>query len=614
MTEHLLVGLASIVILGITAQWLAWYIRIPSIFLLLLVGFAAGPGTGWLHPQELMGDLLFPVVSLSVAIILFEGGLSLRMVVLRDIGRVLRNLITLGVVVTWGITALTAYVLLGFDLSLSLLIGAMLVVSGPTVVGPLLRHVRPIDRLRSTLQWEGILIDPIGVLLAVLVFEAILASSIQAATGAVLTGMVIMVVVGSILGFLGAMAMVGLIQYRLIPDYLDSAVTLMVVVATFTLANVLHEEAGLFTVTVMGIAMANQKAIVVRHIIEFKETLRVLLISSLFILLSARLQLEDIALLGWPSLVFLGVLILIARPVAVALSTLGSELPWQDRAFLAWIAPRGIVAAAMSSLFALRLSEAGYAQADQIVPLTFLVIVGTVAIYGLTAAPVARWLGVAQQNPQGVLFIGASPLAQAIAQALQEADYATCLIDTNWSRIGMARMAGLQTYYGSALTEEALDNIGLDGIGRVVALTPNDEANALAALHFAEIFGRNETYQLPSRDGYNDTPVHLRGQFLFSPEATYTRLNQHMLAGAAIKTTRLSEQFDYAAFQTFYQESAIPLFLILPNGNLQVWTMERPPTPLPGQSLISLIPAEVLETTTSNVPDSSEPTVPIQPT
>ena len=611
MTEHfLLVGLASIVVLGITAQWIAWTIRIPSIFLLLLVGFAAGPGTGWIHPQELMGDLLFPLVSLSVAIILFEGGLTLRIVVLRDIGRVLRNLITLGVVVTWAITAAAAYVILDFDLSLSILVGAMLVVSGPTVVGPLLRHVRPIDRLRSTLQWEGILIDPIGVLLAVLVFEAILASSLQAATGAVLTGMMIMVVVGSILGFLGAMAMVGLIQYRLIPDYLHSAVTLMVVIATFTLANVLHEEAGLFTVTVMGIAMANQKAIVVRHIIEFKETLRVLLISSLFILLSARLQLEDIALIGWPSLAFLAILIFIARPAAVALSTLGSDLSWQDRTFLAWVAPRGIVAAAMSSIFALRLDAEGYAQASQLVPLTFLVIVGTVAIYGLTAAPLARWLGVAQQNPQGVLFIGASPLSLALAQALQEVDYATCLIDTNWSRIATARMAGLRTHYGSAMTEEALDNIELDGIGRVLALTPNDEANALTALHFAELFGRDETYQLSPRDSDTETPEHLRGHFLFNSEATYTRLSRHMMAGAAIKTTRLSDQFDYEAFQAFYQGAAIPLFLILTNGNLQVWTLERPPAPVPGQSLISLIPADLLDTAAPDAPPISEPEIP----
>jgi NhaP-type Na+/H+ or K+/H+ antiporter len=204
MTEHILLGLASIVVLGIAAQWLAWAIQIPSIFLFLLIGIVAGPVTGWLNPQELFGNLLFPVVSLSVALILFEGGLTLRTIVLRDIGKVLRNLIILGVLVTWVITTAAAYILLRFDFALAVLVGAMLVVSGPTVVGPILRHVRPVARLSSILHWEGILIDPVGVLLAVLVFEAILIDDVQAATALVIKGMLIMVVVGSGLGFFSA--------------------------------------------------------------------------------------------------------------------------------------------------------------------------------------------------------------------------------------------------------------------------------------------------------------------------------------------------------------------------------------------------------------------------
>lgn len=607
MTEHVLLGLASVIVLGIAAQLLAWFIRIPSIFLLLLIGLTAGPFTGWLHPQELFGDLLFPAVSLSVAIILFEGGLTLQTVVLRDIGRVLRNLVTLGVLVTWVITSAAAYVLLGLNLAMSVLIGAMLVVSGPTVVGPLLRHVRPIDRLRSTLQWEGILIDPIGVLVAVLVFEVILAGELQAATTLVITGMLKMVVVGSALGYISAKAVVWLIQRGLIPDYLHNAVTLMVVVMSFTLANVLHHEAGLFTVTVMGIVMANQKAIIVRHIIEFKETLTVLLISGLFILLSARLNVSDLAHLGWSSLAFLAVLILIARPAAVALSTIGSDMPWQERAFLAWVAPRGIVAAAMASIFALRLSAEGYAQADQLVPITFLVIIGCVAVYGLTAAPVARWLGVAQDNPQGVLFVGASPLSRTLAEALQAEGIATCLADTNWSNIAIARLSGLNTHYGNALTEDALDNIDLDGIGRILALTPNDEANALAALHFAELFGRTEAYQLVPNAADSETVPHLRGRFLFDENANYNALSIHLAAGAVIKTTGLSEQFDYDAFQAYYQHAAWPLFVITDSGDLSVWTTDQPLSPTPGQRIVSLIPADILAAVTPEATADNPP-------
>ena len=603
MTEHLFLGLAGMIVLGIVAQWLAWYIRVPSIFLLLLAGFAVGPISGLLQPQALLGDLLFPIVSLSVAIILFEGGLSLRTVVLQDIGRVLRNLITIGVVSTWAISAAAAYLLLDFNLALSVLVGAMLVVSGPTVVGPLLRHVRPIERLRSTLQWEGILIDPIGVMVAVLTFEVILAGEMQHATGAVIT-VLVMAVVGSAIGYLTARGVVWLIQYRFIPDYLHSAVTLMVVIAAFAVANYLHDETGLFTVTVMGIVMANQRNIIVRHIIEFKETLGMLLISSLFMLLSARIQLSDLAHIGWSSLAFLGVLVVIARPAAVALSTLGSDMTWRERAFLAWIAPRGIVAAAMSSIFALRLSAAGYAQATQLVPLTFLVIAGTVALYGLSAAMVARWLLVGQQNPQGVLFIGASPLSCAIAEVLQAEHYATCLIDTHWPYITTARMSGLRTYYGNALTEEALDHINMDGIGRVLALTPNDEVNALATLHFAEIFGRDETYQLSPGEAVDDPALHLRGRFLFDETANYTILSRQIEDGAAIKTTHLSDRFDYEAFQAFYQGEALLLFVISAAGHLMVHTMDTPLAPIPGQIIISLIPASILAVTNA-VPDAS---------
>jgi NhaP-type Na+/H+ or K+/H+ antiporter len=600
MTEHALLGLASVVVLGIAAQWLAWFIRLPSIFLLLLIGLIAGPFTGWLNPQDLLGELLFPAVSLSVAVILFEGGLTLRTVVLRDIGRVLQNLVTLGVLVTWIITSVAAHVLLGLDRSMAVLIGAMLVVSGPTVVAPLLRHVRPIERLRSTLQWEGILIDPIGVLLAVLVFEAILIDDPRAATTLVITGMLKMVVLGSALGFVSAKIVVWLIQHGLIPDYLHNAVTLMIVMVSFTLANVLHHEAGLFTVTVMGIVMANQNAIVVRHIIEFKETLTVLLISGLFILLSARLDVSDLTQLGGGSLAFLAVLILIARPAAVALSTIGSDLRWQERAFLAWVAPRGIVAAAMASIFTLRLQAEGYAQADQLVPITFLVIIGCVAVYGLTAAAVAHWLGVAQDNPQGVLFIGASPLSRALAEALQAEAIATCLVDTNWPNIAAARLRGLKTHYGNALAEGTLDNIDLGGIGRVLALTPNDEANALAALHFTEIFGRSEAYQLVPGTANNETVPHLRGHFLFDENANYNALSSQLATGASVKTTGLSEQFDYEAFQAYYQFSALPLFVITSHGNLRVWTTEQPLSPIPGQRIVSLIPAETLAVVVSD--------------
>jgi NhaP-type Na+/H+ or K+/H+ antiporter len=529
----------------------------------------AGPGTGFLAPDKLFGDLLLPLVSVSVAVILFEGGLSLRIAALREIG-VVRNLITIGLFVTWVIGTGAAHLFLGLDVGLAVLLGAILVVTGPTVIVPLLRHVRPRGQLGSVVRWEGILNDPIGALLAVLVFEAVLAGRFEEATA----------------------------HRYWIPDFLQNPVSLMTVVTAFTMSNLLQTESGLLTVTVMGIVLGNQKTVPVKHIIEFKENLRVLLISILFIVLAARLQIDDLRHISVSSLAFLAVLIFIARPAAVALSALRSDLSWQERVFLSWMAPRGIIAAAVSSIFALKLAEAGHPQAGQLVPLTFLVIIGTVTIYGLTASRMARWLGVAKPNPQGALIIGAHSWARAVARVLQEEGYEVLLVDTDRRNISATRLAGLPAFYASILSDSALDEIELGGIGRLLALTSNDEANSLAALHFIPAFGRSDVYQLhvyqlpPEGEGENgidEIPPHLRGRLLFGPHTTFTFFTNSFAAGAEIKKTGITEQFDYDAFRSLYGERAIPLFLVSEGGDLIVFTADNPPTPKPGQSLISLV-------------------------
>ncbi|MFQ5798761.1 MAG: cation:proton antiporter, partial [Bacteroidota bacterium] len=330
MFEDLLIGLASIIVLGIVAQWLAWRLRLPSILLLLILGFIAGPVTGILNPDALLGDLLVPLVSVSVAVILFEGGLSLRIAELRETGSVVRNLISVGALVTWVISAGAAALILGLDFALAVLLGAILVVTGPTVIVPLLRQVRPVARVGSILKWEGILIDPMGAMLAVLVFEAILSGGFQEASTLAVMGVLKTVFIGGSVGALGAGVIILLLKRYWIPDYLHNAVSLMMVVSVFTASNFLQAESGLLAATLMGVVLANQKAVAVKHIIEFKENLRVLLISSLFILLAARLQVNDLNYIGASGLAFLGVLVLIARPAAVGLSALGSEMSWRE--------------------------------------------------------------------------------------------------------------------------------------------------------------------------------------------------------------------------------------------------------------------------------------------
>ena len=587
---HLLEGLAAIIVLGIAAQWLAWRLRLPSILMLLAVGFLAGPVTGLLEPDALLGDLISPIVSLSVGIILFEGGLSLRLSELRSIGRVVRNMLSVGMLITWALSTLGARLLLGLDWSLSLLLGAILVVTGPTVIGPLLRDIRPSGRVSSILRWEGIMIDPIGVTLALLVFEGILVVDVETATLVAVVGLIKTVLIGVVFGGLGALLLTGLLRRYWIPDYLENSVTVMILVAAFALSDLLQPESGLLTATVMGIVVANQQSVSVRHIVEFKENLGVMLISNLFILLAARLNLDDLVHIGLGTVVFVALLMLVVRPLAIFVATLGSNLKWQERLFIAWLAPRGIVAAAASSIFTLELARNGHPQAELLTPLTFTVIVATVAIYSLTAGPLARRLGIAQAAPQGTLIVGAHAWARQLAAALQSQGFKALLVDSNWENIQAAHMEDLEAQYADVLSEHE-DGLNLAGLGRLLALTSNDEVNSLAALHFAEVFGRAEVYQIPcqARPRSGSVPLHLRGRLLFRDDISFGLMEEHMALGAEIKATPLTAEFTYDDFQAHYQGRALPLAVVDENRKVTFYATDQPPVPRPGHTLLSLI-------------------------
>ncbi|MFO8100604.1 MAG: cation:proton antiporter [Dehalococcoidia bacterium] len=600
MTENLLIGLASIIILGIGAQWLAWRFQLPAILLMLAFGIIAGPvlchfySDYCLDPDELFGDLLLPIVSLSVAIILFEGGLSLRISELRGLGSIIPRLITIGALATWVIGAAASYYLLDLELDIAILLGAILIVSGPTVILPLLRHVRPRSQINSVLKWEGIVIDPIGAILAVIVFQEVLGGSLENATQSIVIGILKTIFFGTATGIVGAYFILAMLKRYWIPDFLQSSAVLMIVIAVYIISDHFQEESGLMATTIMGIVMGNQKSISVRHIIEFKEHLGVLLVSSLFVLLAARLDPSDWNELGWNTVIFLLVLIFVARPLAVVLSTMGSNFNWRERAFLMWVAPRGIVAAAVSSVFALRLADAGHPQASQLVPLTFTVILVTVIIYGLSAFPLARRLQISQANPQGFLIMGAHPWARTIASTLKENGYKVLLVDTAWVGLMAARNAGLDTFHASILSRYALDEIDLGEIGRLLALTPNNGANSLAALHFAPYLDSANVFQLSpgvEEEGRKEEICHqLCGRILFGRDITFQYLMERFRLGAIVKSTKITEIFDFNAFKNYYGPSAIPLFLINnTTGDITVFASDTNIKPEPGYTLISLV-------------------------
>jgi NhaP-type Na+/H+ or K+/H+ antiporter len=594
-----LFGVALILILGVGAQWLAWHYRLPSILLLLVAGFLAGPVFGLIDPAVLQGQWVYPFVSISIGIILFEGGLNLRLSELREEGGPILNLISVGVLVTWLVGAGAVYLIEDFGLELSLLTGAILVVTGPTVVMPLLREIRPKGRIGAIAKWEGITIDPVGAILATLVLEVILllhesgseSAGALDATLQVAQGLGIAVVASVVVGGAAAAVIVFTLQRRLVPGYLHNPLTLTLLVAAFVGAEALQHEAGLLTATLMGVALANQSYVPVQRIAEFKENLQVLLLGVLFIVLSARLDLETFEYVGGRTVLLIGVLIVFVRPLAVLLSSVGTNLSWREQAFLSWLAPRGIVAAAVASLFAFELQEIFPEAGDALVPVVFLVIVGTVAVYGLTIPYVAHWLGLADPNPEGVLFVGAETWVQRIASTLQCLGVTVQLIDTNPDHVERARERGLSAERADVLSESILEDLDLSGIGRLLITIPNDEVASLAALHLSEIFEVNDIFQLPARSGREhgegSVPDHLRGHLLFGGETSCAQLRDCLEHEHDVYVVEVETATTRGELKETFGPDAVPLFVVR-DDTLAVFSEEEIERPRPGDRVVLL--------------------------
>ena len=594
MNSHILISLAGIGVLGIACQWLAWWARLPAILFLLLCGMIVGPVTGLLKPDDLFGELLFPMVSLSVAVILFEGSLTLKLDEIRGLASVVRNLITVGALITWLITAVATHILIGFPYELSFLFGAVVVVTGPTVIMPILRTVRPNAKIANILRWEGIVIDPLGALLAVLVFDFII--SRQAGNALEIISLVFgrIVLVGAMSGALAAYLLGVILRRHLIPEYLRNVLSLTLVFAVYAGADYLAHESGLLAVTVMGMVLANLKDTDIDDILDFKESLSVLLISGLFIILAARVEFYQFKEIGWHALGLLAVMMFLARPIAVWVSTFASDLKPKEKLLISWIGPRGIVAAAVASLFAIRLEAEGYPEASLLVPLTFFIIIGTVVFQSATAKYIAHWLGVREPPPTGILIVGAGNVARAIGKALQESEINVILTDSNWENISQARMDGLNTYYGNPTSEHADRNLDLTGIGKMLAMTGNANQNALASLRFKSEFGVQKIFELKTNREQIISEKHSlstrhRGPQLFNNEITYGQIASLLRQGAEIKSTQLSDEYDYDTYISNRTEQLIPLFAIDQRDRLHIFTAEQEIAPESGWSIISLI-------------------------
>ncbi len=604
MHEQAIIALSLIGVVAILCQWLAWIVKLPAIVFLLISGIILGPVTSTINPEALFGDLFYPIVSLSVAIILFEGSLTLKFEEIRELQEVVRNMLTIGVLTTWTAITLGTHFIIGFSWDLSLLFGALMIVTGPTVIVPILRTVRPNNKIANILRWEGIVIDPLGAILAVLVFEVIVSLQLQGHASLTHTLLIFgqTIAIGSAIGAIAAQGFGLVLRHYLLPEYLHNVASLVLVCAVFALSNHLSEESGLLAVTVMGIWLANMKNVHVEDILNFKESLSILLISGLFILLAARLNLSQFQEIGYSALFLFLFIQLFARPIKVIISTINSDLTWQEKFMVSWIGPRGIVAAAVTALFSIRLQDIGIDNAELLVPLAFSIIIGTVFLQGATSKFIANKLGVAEPEDDGFLIIGANPVARMLAKALNDNGFHTLITDDSWSNVRQARMEGLKTYFGNAVSAHADRNLDLIGLGGILTITPYSERNVLAGQRYRTEFGRDRVFCISTEsDKKGEDELASRKKIdhvhkiLFSRDNTFSKLASFISQGAKIKQTNISENFTFQDYKQQYGKRAIPLFAFTTKGRLRFFLDGVDVVPENGWTIIALVKQDTAE-------------------
>jgi NhaP-type Na+/H+ or K+/H+ antiporter len=583
MTHEIIHLVVVIACTGVVAQWLAWRFRIPAIAILTAAGVILGPITGVLQPSESFGTLLTPFVQLAVAVILFEGGLNLHLHELKDAGAGVRRLITVGPILAFGLGSGAAHFIGGLSWPVALVFGAITIVTGPTVIMPLLRHARLRPRTASVLKWEGIVNDPVGALLAVVLFEYFTLADSGASGIGLVTKMIETIIAAGVFG--------GLVGYLLgkayprgyFPEYLKGPAMLAAVLFVYAGANILHEEAGLVSATVLGLVMGNMNLPSIDELRRFKEYITVILVSGLFIVLTADLNPGLLIDMNWRSWALLATLIFIVRPATVFAATYGAGLDREDRILIGWIAPRGIVAAAVAGAFSVRMVEAGYEDATILLPLVFALIILTVTLHGFSIGRLARYLGIASQKQNGIIIVGASPWTIDLASNLRELDIPVILVDGSWHRLRPARLAGIPIYFGQVVSASADETLDLSSMGYLLAASDNDAYNALVCTRFGNEFGRSRVFQIPmpAADQHETKGLisALRGQSAFPDSALYEEILRRYFQGWRFQKTRFTDSYSYENYRALVPDEPFASLIVRPNGALKIGPLDVAPEP-----------------------------------
>ncbi|MGI1664201.1 cation:proton antiporter [Palleronia sp. KMU-117] len=584
-------AIALVGALGVGSQWLAWRFQLPAIVLMLAAGIVVGPVTGILDPAAEFGSLLAPLIAVAVAIILFEGGLTLDFKKLGDAGRGVLRLVVIGAPLGWLLSALALRYGAGLTWESSVVFGGIMIVTGPTVIAPLLRQARLQRRPAALLQWEAIVNDPIGAMAAVIAFQVVLA--LRGVDEVGFGAMVFGIAFAALLGYAAARAIVWMFRDALVPEYMKVPVLFAAVLSAFALADIVLHESGLLAVTVMGLVIANANLPSYEELRRFKEHATVLLVSGLFILLAASLDFSALAQLTWRSALFVLAVVLLVRPLTVFASFIGTDLPWRERALVAFTGPRGIVLIAVAGLFGERLAAAGVPDGALVAPLAFALVVGTVVLHGFSLTPMARALGVSGGESPGVLLVGGSRFTTGLGESLQNAGIPVLVTDPNRTNLRRARSAGIPTFYGDILGEAAEHSVEFLEYRTVLAATDNDAYNTLVVADLGPEFGRDEVWRLArptDNRSRHALPPSLSGRVIGGGR-TFEHLEGLMSEGWTVRLTRMTDEFDFEMWRERVPD-ALLLGVLLPTGEV-TFLPEAPKAGLPENSrAISIAPPE----------------------
>ena len=580
--------IALIGALGIGAQWLAWRLKLPAIVLMLVAGIFAGPVTGWVNPEADFGDLFRPMVAVAVALILFEGGITLKFKALRDAGPAVRRLVLFGAPLGWLLSTLAARYGAGLGWEASVIFGGILIVTGPTVVTPLLRQARLAKRPAEILRWEAIVNDPVGALAAVLAFEGVMAFHGEGEILEISGHLVLGIALATVMGYVAGKALVISFSRGWVPEYMKVPVLFTLILGVYALSDDILHESGLLAVTVMGFVVGNARLPALRELKRFKEHITVILVSGVFILLAASMEWSMLTQLDLRALIFVLLIMFIARPAAVFLSLIGTDIPSKEQLIVAWIGPRGVVAVAVSGLFGARLVDVGIEDGHLLAPLAFLLVAGTVVAHGFTIKPFARILGLTSAAAPGVLLVGASGWVVALGKTLSDAEIPVLIADRSWWRLRNARSQGIPVYYGEILSEAAEHVVDLHQYGDLLAVSDNDDYNALLCADLAPEFGRNNVFQIDRhednlRDG--DLPVTIGGRTL-ARGYPFEYFARNHADGWGFKLTGITTEYPLERYKETRPEAEI-LAVVSPNGTVKFAGPEHLPKVVEGDRILA---------------------------